>query len=170
MGFENRTSFLNELETKGTKLVSVFAFVLMNNHFHFLLKQLEENGIQKFISNIENSYAKYFNKRTKRTGSLFLEMFRASMVEGDEEFIHIARYIHLNPYSSYLVKDINQLKEYPWSSFGNYLGGKSQYNFIDSDFLLSFFQSKEKLSSFTFDQADYQRKLQDIKHLAFDYE
>lgn len=161
---DQRTPFIEDLEKNGEKQVIIYAFTLMPNHFHFLLKGTIEYGIQKFFSNLQNSYAKYFNTKTKRTGSLFQEMFKAVRIESDEQFIHTTRYVHLNPSTSYLVKNINELKKYPWSSLKNYIGNDG-FNFVETDFLNSFYNSKEKLMSFTFDQIDYQRKLEEIKHL-----
>lgn len=139
----------------------------MPNHFHFLMKELIEEGIRKFVSNLQNSYAKYFNTKRKRVGSLFQEMFKAVRIETDEQFIHVARYIHLNPYSSLVVKNLEQLKNYPWCSLGNYFN-ENHFNFLEKDFLISFFKTKETFKNFTFNQADYQKHLEEIKHLALE--
>lgn len=164
---ESRQFFLEELEKNNPKQVAIYVFSLIPNHFHFLLKEIVESGIVKFLSNLQNSYAKYFNTKTKRKGSLFLEMFKAVRIESDEQFIHTARYIHLNPTSSYLIKKVNELKNYSWCSLKNYLG-REGWPFVETNFLRSFFSSKEALESFTFDQIDYQRKLEEIKHLIHD--
>jgi len=159
-----RDNFLKNLKERGQKLVSIYAFCLMPNHFHFLAKELVDEGIKRFVSNLQNSYAKYFNTKRKRQGSLFQEMFKAVLIETEEQFLHVARYIHLNPYSSFLVRTISQLENYPWSSFGDYLG-KTRFEFLDKDFLNGFYPSSESLRSFTLDQKDYQRRLEKIKHL-----
>jgi putative transposase len=159
-----RDNFLKNLKERGQKLVSIYAFCLMPNHFHFLTKELVDEGIKRFVSNLQNSYAKYFNTKRKRQGSLFQEMFKAVLIETEEQFLHVARYIHLNPYSSFLVRTISQLENYQWSSFGDYLG-KTHFEFLDKDFLNGFYSSSESLRSFTLDQKDYQRRLEKIKHL-----
>lgn len=146
------------------KLASTYAFCLMPNHFHFLLKELTPNGVRKFLSNLQNSFAKYFNTKMKRHGSLFQEMFKAVRIETDEQFLHVARYIHLNPYSSFLTRNIADLRSYKWSSLPDYLG-ENIFEFLDKDFLQGFYSTEEKFTSFTFDQADYQRKLKEIEHL-----
>ncbi|MBI4999448.1 transposase [Candidatus Gottesmanbacteria bacterium] len=164
---ESRSHFLNELEKNADRLVNIFSFCLIPNHYHFVLKEVEQKGISKFISNLQNSYAKYFNTKNKRSGSLFQEMFKAVRIESDEQLLHTVRYIHLNPWTSFLVKELNQLKNYPWSSLQSYLEFNS-FPFLQTELILSFFKTNEKFSSFTFDQADYQRKLGEIKHLMFD--
>ena len=135
----------------------------MPNHFHFLLKQTAEEGIAKFMSNFQNSYTRYFNTRHNRVGPLFQGPFRAVRVETDEQLLHLSRYIHLNPYSSFVVKNIKDLEEYQWSSFKEYLG--KEKGFCQKEIVMSFFKNPQDYRKFVFDQADYQRELQKIKHL-----
>lgn len=145
------------------RLIEIYSFCLMPNHFHFLLKQLEDNGIAKFLGNLQNSYTKYFNTKSDRDGSLFLDQFKAIRVESEEQLIHLSRYIHLNPHTGYVVKSLEELEEYPWSSFPDYLQGNSKL--IDVDFILGLFRNPQQYKKFVFDQADYQRKLKEIEHL-----
>ncbi len=139
----------------------------MPNHVHFLIKEIRENGIAAFMSNFQNSYAKYFNLKNGRTGALFQAMFKAVLIETDEQLLHVVRYIHLNPLTSFILKNIEDLAKYPWSSFQEYLG-KSKWNIVDKDFILSFFPSLKHFIDFTKDQIDYQRELDKIKHLTFE--
>lgn len=152
-----------EVMNRGEKLVQIICFCLMPNHFHFLLKQKKENGISKFLGNFENSYTRYFNTRNGRDGALFLDQFKAKRIEDDEQFIHVSRYIHLNPYAGFVVKSFDELVEYPWSSLPNYLNGNN--GFIEPNLVLDMFGGRDKYRQFVFDQADYQKKLKMIEHL-----
>lgn len=136
----------------------------MPNHFHFLLKQVEEEGTSKFMSNFTNSYTRYFNVKNKRNGPLFQGKFKAIRIETDEQLLHLSRYIHLNPYSSYVVKTLKDLEKYPSSSFPEYLG-KSQTSLCSKEIILGQFKNLNLYKKFVFDQADYQRRLEKIKHL-----
>ncbi|EKE15137.1 MAG: hypothetical protein ACD_12C00133G0001, partial [uncultured bacterium] len=109
-------------------LVEIYSFSLMPNHYHFLIKQLIPNGISKFISNIQNGFAKYYNIKNKRYGSLFCAMFKAVTIRTDEQFFHVSRYIHLNPVIAGLVK-INELERYYLTSFSSYMNNFS-YPFL----------------------------------------
>lgn len=163
LALKERKEFLDNLYSSD-KLLDISAFCLMPNHIHLLVKQNKENGITTFMSNIQNSYAKYFNTKNKRTGALFQSMFKSVRIESDEQIIHTARYIHLNPLTSYVLKDINKLENYPWSSFYNYMKKQSS-GFIDKEVIMGYFSSPAEFEKFTLDQIEYQRELEKIKHL-----
>lgn len=148
------------------KLVEIYAYCLIPNHFHLLVKQLRDGGIRKMLSHVENAYVRYFNLKHERLGPLFESMFKAVRVEDEEQLLHVSRYIHLNPNTSCLV-EINKLSKYPWSSLPLYLS-KTSSPFTNTDFILSLINGLEKYQSFVFDQAQYQRELHKIKHLLFE--
>lgn len=139
----------------------------MPNHVHFLIKEIKQKGISTFMSNFQNSYAKYFNLKTDRSGSLFQTMFKAVRIETDEQLIHVARYIHLNPVTAFILKTVKDLKSYPWSSFSTY-STKQISDLINTDIILSYFPSINKFVEFTEDQTSYQRELDGIKHLTLE--
>ena len=162
---DDQDRIMNDLKEKKKYLIQIIAFCLMTNHVHFLVKQLENNGTSIFMSKLQNSYAKYFNLKHKRKGSLFQSMFKAVRIEDDEQLVHVSRYIHLNPYTAYLCK-IENLKEYPWSSYPYYLNPKSySYTFLSPNLVLDLFKDSKAYEKFVFDQAEYQKGLENIKHL-----
>ena len=67
------------------KFVDFVCYCLMPNHFHFLLKQKTDDGISKFINRLLNSYSKFFNLKSKRSGPLFEQRFKAVLVDEDEQ-------------------------------------------------------------------------------------
>lgn len=171
-----RFSFFNKLDQeekneylkskKIIPLVEIYTYCLMPNHFHLLVKQLSENGIEKFLSNFQNGFAKYFNLKNKRFGTLFQRPFKAKYVSSDEEFLHLSRYIHLNPVTSYLV-DFDSLKKSPVTSLPYYLKGNSD-SFIETNQIYNIIKTPVKYLKFLENQIDYQRKLNKIKHLIID--
>lgn len=145
--------------------IDIIAFCFMPNHVHFLLRAIEDKSISQFMNNFQHSYAKYFNTKNDRTGSLFQSMFKAVRIETDEQLLHVSRYIHLNPVSAFLV-EIDSLQNYPWSSFKDYINPGD--SIVEVDQILGHFKSKEEYKKFVFDQSDYQRELEQIKHLALE--
>lgn len=160
---EEREKLHERLKTENNKLVEILSFCLMPNHFHFLLKQLQENGISKFLSIFQNSYTRYFNTKNDRDGSLFLDQFKAVLIETDEQLLHVSRYIHLNPLTSYIVKDFDSLSKYLWSSLSEYLNQAPEICKLTT--VLDFFNSTKEYLKFIEDQVEYQRELHKIRHL-----
>ena len=148
-------------------MVGIIAFCLMPNHFHLLLKQLSDNGIAKYTGNLSNSYTKYFNKKNKRLGPIFQGKFKSVRVEDNEQLLHVIRYIHLNPYTSYVIKNIDEIFSYPYSSLCLYLDKKDKL-LTNKKQILDQFRTKESFKEFIRNQADYQRNLQYIRHLALE--
>ncbi len=151
---------------KNKKIVEIICYCLMPNHYHLMIKQLQDRGISEFINKISNSYTKYFNTRHNRVGPLLQGQFKAVRIEYDEQLIHVSRYIHLNPIVSFLVKD---LKEYPFSSYLSYIGLEKD-KISNGELVLSMFKTKQKYEQFVLDQVEYGKSLESIKHMTIDAE
>ena len=148
------------------KRVEILTYCLMPNHFHLILRQLIDGGISKFVGDIANAQARYFNKKYDRTGPLFEGRFKAVRIETGEQLMHVSRYLHLNPYSSGVVSTLGELEEYKWSSFPEYLGKVG--GFCDKKLVTDLFTGSDGYKVFVKDHADYQRKLEEIKKLVID--
>jgi len=147
-------------------LVEIYAFSLMPTHFHFLVKQLTDGGISSFAANFQNGFAKYYNLKNKRKGPVFCQMFKGVLIETEEQFLHVSRYIHLNPVTAFLLK-IEDLLNYPWTSFSAYMK-KIKYDFVETKLIMSYFNSPAHYKEFVFNQEDYQKELAKIKRLALE--
>lgn len=161
-----REEVLEKMRQTFPRLVEIYAYCLMPNHFHFLVKQKTEGGISKFMSNFQNSYSRYYNTKTKRKGALFLNQFKAVRVGTDEQLKHVFRYIILNPYTAYLTKKVEELENYRGDCLGEYLNKEG--GICTKEMIKSFFRERRDLLKFIYDQADYQRRLGDIKRLMLD--
>ncbi len=145
-------------------LVTLLSFCIMPNHFHLLVRQIEEKGVTNFISKLSNSYTRYFNTRHKRVGPLFQGSFKAVRIEDDEQLLHVSRYIHLNPLVGYLTKD---LKTYPYSSYKEYLD--MQKGFCEKKDILGYFRSPAHYETFVLNQADYAKSLKNTEGFLLDF-
>lgn len=165
LSVEARKLYVSEYK-KQIPFVDIHAYAFIPNHFHLLLKQIKDNGIVRFASNFQNSFAKYFNKKNDRAGSLFMRPFRGKWIQNDEIYTHVSRYIHLNPVTSFII-EFDKLSSYPGTSFPIYMGEFSS-GLINTEFLLKIFGSREKYKKFVADQVNYQRSLQRIKNLTLE--
>lgn len=148
------------------KIIEIICYCLMPNHFHFLLRQIKENGVTEFMSKISNSYTKYINIKNQRVGPLLQGEFKAVHVGDDEQLIHVSRYIHLNPLVGYLAKN---LEAYRWSSYLEYLNPKDD-SICSKEIILDQFSSPGDYKQFLLDQKDYALELEIIKHQLIDFE
>jgi putative transposase len=157
----NKNEILLKLQNSES-LVDIIAYCLMPNHYHLLLKQNTDGGISKYIANVQNSYTKYFNTRNARDGALFLNQFKAVRIESDDQMIHISRYINLNPYTGYVIKEFKDIYTYLWSSIKEYMERPVWCNI---DPVLAHFRNKNEYQKYLNDQASYQRELSSIRHV-----
>ncbi|MEA3329039.1 MAG: transposase [Candidatus Omnitrophota bacterium] len=95
----------------------IYAYVLMPNHYHFLIKTLHAN-LSKLMHYINGSYTTYYNVKRKKSGHLFQGRYKSIVVDTDSYFSILSRYIHLNPVLAKLVKFP---EEYKWSSCNAYI-------------------------------------------------
>ncbi len=101
------------------ELVGIISYCFMPTHIHLILKQVKERGISIFMSNVLNSYTRYFNIKTKRKGPLWESRFKSVLVTTDEQLLHLTRYVHLNPTTANLVNEPN---DWDFSSYREFLG------------------------------------------------
>lgn len=88
-------SFHKEKDS-GKKLVEIISYCLNPNHFHLIVKQLEENGISEFMKRLSGGYTLYFNNRHKRSGVLFQGKFKSKHIDSDTYLQHVSVYVNLN--------------------------------------------------------------------------
>ncbi|MFH1522813.1 MAG: transposase [Patescibacteria group bacterium] len=100
------------------KLIEFISYCLIPNHYHFILKQLIENGIEKFMHKLGTGYTNFFNRKYERTGSLFENTFKSIEVKSDNYLIYLSGYINGN----IEIHKICKAENWPWSSYKNYLG------------------------------------------------
>ena len=77
--------------------LELLAFCLMPNHFHIMLFTHDKDSLTSLLRNVCTSYSVYFNKKYQRIGHLFQDCYKAVLVSNDAYFLHLSRYIHLNP-------------------------------------------------------------------------
>ena len=137
-------------------IAETFAYCLLRNHFHFLVRIKESIQtsevletsevslkISKHFSNMFNAYAKAINKRHDRTGSLFQTRFGRKQVTNEAYLINLIHYIHFNPQEHGFVEDF---RDYPYSSYQAVLTTKSTK--LARDKVLDLFDDRAALIDF----------------------
>ena len=135
--------FKNILESQYVELIS---FCLMPNHFHLILKELQESGISKYMQRFLTAYTKYFNIRHSRSGHLFGSKFQSRHIDSNAYLNYLSAYIHLN--SRELKNWYRKEIKYPWSSFQDYTLANRWNSFLNSAVILEQFGNKREYRTF----------------------
>lgn len=114
---DDRKLFLSLLEDLSERYeIEVYAYVLMNNHYHLLLKTKHAN-LSKAMQWFGTTYTRKFNLIHLTSGHLFQGRFKSIIVENDAYLLRLSCYIHRNPLKAGIVQ---KLSDYPWSSYPFY--------------------------------------------------
>lgn len=151
---KNRTLRLSALPSGA---FSILAYCLMPNHFHILIRQEGDVGVERLIGKVCTSYASYFNKKYHHVGHVFQDAFKAKLVDSDAYLTYLSAYIHNNP-SNPLTHE--------YSSYFDYLGTRPGV-LVDKRIILGHFQNlPEQYAKFV--TAYNQEAEQNISHLLFE--
>jgi putative transposase len=126
--------FLQQYDHYLSEVLDTYAYCLLGNHFHLLVRVHEDLTTFEKLSNLGNvnphqivshqfrklfqSYAMAFNKQQDRTGTLFQTPFKRALIDTDQYFTQLVYYIHANPQLHGLIDDF---REWKWSSYGRIL-------------------------------------------------
>lgn len=144
---EDRQKLLKVIyNKKREKEFILYAYCLMNNHFHLVLKEYKDD-ISHIMKRINTTYVVYFNKKYQLTGHLFQSRFRSEVVASDDYLLALIRYVHRNPVKAGLV---DTPQDYQWSSFLSYFDTDSQNRLVQTQDIFRFFSEdlKEAVSQF----------------------
>jgi len=138
---QDRESFLNCLgEVSARFETDIFAYVLMDNHYHILLRTNRAN-LSKAMQWLGATYTRRFNNKHLRTGHLFQGRFKNIIVQNDAYLMQLSCYIHRNPLRAGMVK---RLADYTWSSYPAYAYGKVHLKWLNLNLILAQFSTKER--------------------------
>ena len=150
---QNYAYFLDLYQKYISPIAETYAYCLLVNHFHFLIRIKEERNLPGFqnledfnpkihqpFSNFFNAYAKAFNKKYKRHGSLFEKNFKRILISNQSHLLHMVIYIHQNPQKHGLNEDF---KQWPYSSFLQICDGIE--SFLETQEVFDWFGGREKM-------------------------
>jgi putative transposase len=93
--------------------VRVYAFCLMPNHFHAVVEPLQESALSELMQWWLTSHVRQHHRRHRGSGHVWQGRFKAFLVEGDEHFLTVVRYVLTNPARARLAR---RTREWRWSS------------------------------------------------------
>jgi|SRR3989344_417453 len=137
-------SYEKEIISKRT--VELVAFCIMPNHFHLIVKELEEKGIAAYMQRVLTAYSKYYNTKYNKTGHVFQGPYQAVHIEDDRQLLYLSAYIHRNPRE--LINWLNKEDKYQWSSYQDHIGENRWGDLLLSNVILEQFKNRKKYQEF----------------------
>jgi len=124
--------------------LTVIAYCLLPNHFHFLVRQNSDNPAGLLVQHTFNSYSKAYNKRYEHSGTLFERRYQAIPILDNGYLLHLCRYIHANPVFHGIAPSV---EEWPYSNYLEWVGLR-EGTIIDHTFVDEHFDSARSYAEF----------------------
>ena len=156
----NYLFFLKKFGKYIAPVADIYAYCLLPNHFHLLLKfrnsdnqefDDEHKFLMKQLSNFLNSYAKAFNKVYDRRGALFLNPIKRKRIDNEKYLLKVLHYIHNNPLNHGIV---SKLEDWKHSSYKSYLNADKESK-LDRFSMLNYFDSIVDFIAFHHSNVEY---------------
>ncbi|MDO8551999.1 MAG: transposase [bacterium] len=128
------------------RYVELISFCLMPNHFHLILREVQENGIARYMQRVLNGYTKYYNAKYEVSGHLFQGPYKAVHVEDNDQLLYLSAYIHRNPIELPNLKGTE--REYEWSSYQDYIGENRWGELLSTKLILEQFKTRGEYEEF----------------------
>jgi len=124
------------------KAWSVYAWALLDTHFHLLVRSGRQS-LSHSMRRLLTGYVVNFNRRHKRYGHLFQNRYKSILCEEDPYLLELTRYIHLNPLRAGMVKNLKELRFYPWSGHSTIMGTQKR-GWQDVGVVLGYFGRRKR--------------------------
>jgi len=144
--------------------MSVYAYVLMGNHYHLMVQTARAN-LKKAMHWFGTTYTQRFNMRHSRKGHLFQGRYKSILVQNDAYLLQLSCYIHRNPLRAGVVK---RLADYRWSSYLAYAYGQKAPEWLQTELILAQFESEDPYQGYREKVQRYAREegrlWEDLRH------
>jgi putative transposase len=148
------------VELPFSKVVEIVAYCLNPNHYHLIMRQVTEKGIERFMQKVGTGYTNYFNRRYERSGALFQGKFKSVHIDSNEYLLHLSAYVNRNyQIHGYAHSDggkslENTPSEWTYCSTLDYLG-KRDGTLCEKDVILGQFRDVRDYKAFLDGNASY---------------
>ncbi len=147
--FENSFRKKALLGSSTPKLVNFACYCINPNHYHFILEQVNDKGIEKFMQRLGTGYTNYFNNKYYRNGALFQGRFKSVHIDSNEYLLHLSAYVNLNNKVHSLGSSTPKWRMK--SSWDEYVSANNGHNFCKKDIILEQFDNIAEYKEFAED-------------------
>ena len=121
--------------------VEVHAYVLLPNSAQIIATPRIDKGIPSMMQSLGRRYVQYINHRYKRSGTLWEGRYKSSLIDSENFLLTCYRYVELRPLHLGFVE---QLADYPWSSYHHHSGGEISWLIQDHRLYMSLGETREE--------------------------
>jgi len=137
----DRETYLGMMQKSRRKFgFSLYSYALMDNHIHLMLQMCKGFLLASLMHWLQLGYARYFNERHRHVGHVFQARYHALLVDKDNYFLAVDRYIHLNPVRAGMVQ---RPEDFRWSSYRHRLGLAGIVD-VDHEAVLAYFGTTQE--------------------------
>jgi putative transposase len=161
-GAINKSDYVpNALLLPSGNQIMIYAYCIMPDHYHALISGTSIKSVSQYVNNIENSFTRYFNVSHNRKGPLWQSPYRHIRITQSNIFLHVSRYIHLNPTTAFLT---TQPEDWHYSSYRELVNDPR----LLKSMLPYAIRNHDVYRQFVTARIDYQRRLRIIKKALLD--
>jgi putative transposase len=126
------------------KLVDFNCYCLNDNHYHFILGQLQDRGTELFMQKLGTSYTMYFNKKYERSGSLFQGTFKSVYVSENKQLLYLSAYVNKN----HFIHGCKEGDSWKYSSLNEYLNKSKAFYICNKSPILDQFKNVKEYQDY----------------------
>lgn len=147
---------VSKVSKEQKKLVNFICYALNPNHYHFILKQVAEDGIMKFMHRLGLGYALFFNNKYGRSGTLFEGRYKAVNIDSNEYLLHVSAYVNLN---NKIHKIGDRDSKTSWEEYAD----RKKGGFCEKDIILEQFNNQVSYKEFAESALEYILERRDME-------
>ncbi|OGK21066.1 hypothetical protein A2866_01915 [Candidatus Roizmanbacteria bacterium RIFCSPHIGHO2_01_FULL_39_8] len=148
--------FLNE-----RPIVKFISYCVMPDHYHIVVKVLDQTKICHYLNNIGNAYTHFLNTKLNRKGPLWQSPYKMVLIKTNEQLLHVTRYVHLNPTTAQLVQ---KPENWEFSSYRDFITDQKYLDIVNEISI----KRPHSYRTFVEDNQDYQTRIKLIKKVRID--
>jgi REP element-mobilizing transposase RayT len=126
--------------------LELISFCLMDNHYHLIVRNIEDSAVSAYMQRVLMAYSKYFNAKYSKKGHLFQGPFIAVHIKNNTQLLHASAYVHKNPKE--LPNYTDSYFNYPYSSLKDYIESSRWGELLKTSIVLSQFKNSSTYKNF----------------------
>ena len=152
------------IDTIGKYNIDIFAYCLMPNHYHLLVRQNSDISISKWLKTVFNGYSQAINKQENRKGTIFEGRAKNREITSEKHIMHLIRYIHYNPVYAGIV---TKAEKWEFSDYSDWIGIRKNKLF-NNHLLEQYFDNHKSYKIFFENYEGSQKITNEFTNILFD--